>query len=106
MQQLGLSFDIRDPAPQWDLPPEPARARATDPEPSHAAAAKVDAKGLAALVLAELARAPGTTHELADRLGISLVTVSPRMKPLEGAGLVTRAGKRDGRTVWKRKPPA
>lgn len=77
-------------------------ARRTNPSTSREAAAKVDGKGLAAQVLAELAKGEGTTHELAQRLHLSLVTVSPRMAPLQRKGLVTMAGKRDGRTVWRR----
>jgi hypothetical protein len=86
--------------------PRPAAAGARAPPGSgdvRAAAARVQAPTIAAKVLAELANGPGTTHELAARLGMSLVTVSPRMKPLEAANRVERAGERDGRTVWKAK---
>jgi DNA-binding transcriptional ArsR family regulator len=79
-----------------------AKARATDPATSRAAAATVDAHGIALQVLNELrSGGPGTSHELAERLGMQLVTVSPRMKPLEDAGKVRRAGRRDKRTVWE-----
>lgn len=79
-----------------------AHARATDPSTSHRAAAKVDAKGVSGLVLDELrAHGPGTAHDLAERLGLSLVTVSPRMRPLVVKRLVTASGKAEGRTVWK-----
>lgn len=85
----------------------PALARSTDPETSHAAAAVVDAAGLAGKVLADLhAHGPATSHAIADRLGLELVTVSPRMRPLEKLELVERAGKQDGRTVWKAKAAA
>jgi DNA-binding MarR family transcriptional regulator len=78
-----------------------AQARRSDPSTSRDAAARVDGKALAAQVHNELVRGgPGTSHELAERLNMSLVTVSPRMKPLEDAGKVKRCGKRDGRTVW------
>jgi DNA-binding MarR family transcriptional regulator len=80
-----------------------ALARHRDPATSRAAAARVQAPTIAAKVLAELANGPGTTHELAARLGMSLVTVSPRMKPLEAANRVERAGERDGRTIWRAK---
>lgn len=81
-----------------------ARARSSDPQTARDAAHRVDGKGLAALVLAELrANGPGTSHEIASRMDRDLVTVSPRMKPLENAGLVERAGRRDGRTVWRAK---
>jgi hypothetical protein len=79
-----------------------ALARMTDPATSHEAAGRVDGKSLAAMVLAELkAGGAGTSHELAERMGLSLVTVSPRMRPLANAGKVIEDGKRSGRTVWK-----
>lgn len=79
-----------------------ALARSTDPDTSHAAAARTDGKQLGWLVHAYLlANGPRTSHQVADGLGLSLVTVSPRMKPLESLGLVERAGKVDGRTLWK-----
>lgn len=88
MEQLGLDFA--------------ARARRSDPGTSHAAAATIDAKSLAGQVLADLRdRGPGTSHEIAERMGLQLVTVSPRMKPLEDAGKVRRAGKKQGRTIWE-----
>jgi DNA-binding MarR family transcriptional regulator len=78
-----------------------ALSRATDPDTSRAAAARVDAKGLALRVLEELRKnGPGTSHELAARMNLDLVTVSPRLKPLEDAKHVRRDGRRDGRTVW------
>lgn len=87
MNQLAIDFS--------------ALCRRTDPETSAKAAERVNGKALAELVLADLkARGPGTAHEIAERMGLSLVTVSPRMKPLEEAGKVIRCGKRDGRTVW------
>jgi DNA-binding transcriptional ArsR family regulator len=86
--QLGLDFS--------------AHARRSDPETSKAAAGSVDAVGLALVVLESLRQhGPATAHELADRLSLQLVTVSPRLKPLEDRGKVRRAQeKRQGRTVW------
>lgn len=79
-----------------------ARARASDPETSSAAAGRIDGSALALKVLESLRRdGPGSSHDIADRLGLSLVTVSPRMKPLEDAGKVQRDGKANGRTIWK-----
>lgn len=79
-----------------------AFARSTDPSTSHEAAARVQATTIAELVLGELrANGPGTAHELAARLDLSLVTVSPRMRPLAAKHLVIEDGKRNGRTVWK-----
>jgi predicted ArsR family transcriptional regulator len=61
------------------------------------------------LVLSILQRRPSglTTHELADVLQLSLVTVSPRMRPLVRRGAVIDSGERrknvSGRAsiVWK-----
>lgn len=83
-----------------------AFARRTDPEPSHEAAAKVKTADLEQIVLDALASlGPSTTEQLAAFLGISLVTISPRLKPLEGKGRVVRDGKRKNAsgvsaTVW------
>ena len=86
-----------------------ARARRTDPATSHAAAASVELRVsnielqvLAALVL----RGPSTSHELADYTGLSLVTVSPRMAPLESRGMVKRVGLGNRRTIWDVTPRA
>lgn len=81
--------------------PLKALARRRDPETSQEAAGRCDAKGLALAVLTELGRGPGTCHELAERMHASLVSISPRMKPLEVLGRVERAGRRGGRTIWK-----
>lgn len=88
MNQLAIDFE--------------ARARRADPETSQEAAGRVDGKRMAERVLADLrANGPATSHEIAKRTGLDLVTVSPRMKPLETANLVKRAGRRDNRTVWE-----
>lgn len=90
MEQLALVAPLR------------ALARRSDPATSRAAAASIDAESISGKVLAELReKGPGTSHELASRARLDLVTVSPRMKPLEKLGLVRRAGKRDNRTVWE-----
>lgn len=91
VEQLALGAPLR------------ALARATDPATSHAAAAKLDPKHLISRIRVCLWMHPAglTTHELKDLLQVELVSVSPRMKPLEQAGLVVRDGKRAGRTVWK-----
>jgi DNA-binding MarR family transcriptional regulator len=89
-----------------------AHARRTDPETAHEAAESIsDAlPALEAQVLTAL-RARGdrgaTTHELAEYLQLSLVTVSPRLRPLALKGLVLDSGfKRAGSSgrrsiVWK-----
>lgn len=90
MEQLAFDAPLR------------ALARRRDPETSQEAAGRVDAKGLAAAVLAELcAHGPGTCHELAERMDKGLVSISPRMKRLEELGRVERAGKSHGRTIWR-----
>lgn len=85
-----------------------ARARKSDPETSHEAAGLVDAAGLMNMIEAELRQYPAglTTQELADYLDRKLVSISPRMKPMEQAGRVKRAGKRKTpgnaqATIWK-----
>jgi DNA-binding MarR family transcriptional regulator len=86
-----------------------ALARTSDPATSHAAAADVslrvnniELQVLAALVL----RGPSTSHDLADYTGLSLVTVSPRMAPLESRGLVKRFCVINRRTIWDVTPRA
>ena len=72
-----------------------AVARATDPSTSHEAAASVNATRLESIILDKLKRYPSpgaTTHELAQALGLELVSISPRMKPLKDKGLVCDTG--------------
>lgn len=89
--------------PSDDMGPLFAHARASDPETSHEAAAKVNVGELEAKVLKVLrvAEGPKSSHDIAAILGAELVSISPRMKPLEARGLVERAGKADGRTLWR-----
>jgi DNA-binding MarR family transcriptional regulator len=86
-----------------------ALARATDPGTSHDAAQSVSATVLEAQVLRAI-RDSGdrgaTLDEIMERTGLEKVTASPRAKPLEGKGLIVRAGKRPGlsgraQTVWR-----
>ena len=81
----------------------PPRARRTDPATSHDAAARTDAPTLQARVLRVLRDHPAglTTHELAEKMKESLVTISPRLAPLQRKGLVESAGKVCGRTRWR-----
>lgn len=85
-----------------------AYSRGGDPYTSHAAAGSVHAAALERLVLTSLRTAgPATSFQLADRLQLSLVTVSPRMKPLVRKGLVRDSGGRHKgesgrrRIVWE-----
>lgn len=93
-----------------DAPTERGAARHADPDTAKAAAKTVAVADLEALVLGALRKfrlAGMTTHELAEYLKLSLVSVSPRMRPLVKKGLVVDSGERragtSGRTsiVWK-----
>lgn len=45
---------------------------------------------------------PMTTHRIAEVTGMTVVAVSPRIKPLRDKGLVESAGVREeGRGVWR-----
>ena len=86
-----------------------AYARRTDPITSKESAQRVTASvsELQQLVLAALRKfGPGTTEEIARWTAKSLVTISPRLKPLEAKGAVIRSGKKVNQsghaaTVWK-----
>lgn len=77
-----------------------AHARRTDPATSRAAAASLSAATLTRLedLVLRACRDAGesglTTIELADRLGIDRVTVSPRIRPLVEKGLLADSGAR------------
>lgn len=86
-----------------------ALARSSDPDTSHAAAAGVQVETVEARVLGALRLRPAglTTHDLASALGLSLVTVSPRMRPLVKRGEVRDSGFRarlpgqPSRIIWQ-----
>jgi predicted transcriptional regulator len=84
--------------------------RNTDPDSSHAAARSLNLTRLEALVFNNLESAgPATTEELAQRMNMRLVTVSPRLRPLEEKGRVVRNGSRlnpSGRKaiIWRANP--
>lgn len=69
-------------------------ARRTDPDTSRDAAKSINVTGLEQLVLEALADRPMTSYELAEHLHLSLVTVSPRLRPLCDKGLVEDSGER------------
>lgn len=80
-----------------------ALARRTDPETSRQAAIDLgDTTPIEQRVL-DCLRHNGrcTAHDVARLLNLELVTVSPRMAPLERAGKVERAGCRGRRTLWR-----
>jgi len=79
-------------------------ARRRDPETSQRAARMVNANSIAGRILEALRdHGPATSRDLAKRLNIDLVSVSPRLKPLEDAGLVTRhdTDPEQGMTLWR-----
>ena len=81
-----------------------AYARTSDPLTSDEAADRVPVNRLEEVCLRHLQwRYPEgmTSYELALASGLSLVTISPRLKPLETKGCVYRNGiRRQGRQVW------
>lgn len=86
-----LAFDV----------PLRALARRRDPVTSKAAARRVNAVSISARVCESLRTyGPADTDQLAARLGLKLVTVSPRMRPLARKGGVVELEARDGKIVW------
>lgn len=89
-----------------------AYARSTDRDTSHEAAESVRATELEATVLNALRRFPNgaTSYQLAESLRLSLVTVSPRLRPLVSKGLAEDTGRRErgpsgrSQTVWRASP--
>lgn len=68
--------------------------RKHDPETSKAAARSTDATLLELAVLHGLAQRSMSSHELAEALGMELVSVSPRLAPLVRKGKVRDSGQR------------
>jgi hypothetical protein len=91
-------------------PPE-TRARASDPDTSREAAKRANqyASRIDAAIIGYPTRHPhgGTSRDISAETGLDLVSVSPRLKPLEKAGRVRRAGRRVnptsgcGATNWR-----
>jgi len=106
-------FDLFAPPPPRRGQPTPARARRTDPQTSHDAAAHVPVRPLWAAVH-EAYRAAGsrglTSYELAAVTGRDRVSVSPCLRPMERAGwLIETEDRRPGPTgapgiVWRIAP--
>ena len=83
----------------------PALARRSDPATSHEAAAQIApaVDGLERAVLAQVVlhgSAGVTMHDVADRLGIPLVSASPRFAPLQRKSQIVAIGKIQRRTLW------
>lgn len=74
-------------APEIDTP---GAARVADPDTAKQAASKLPARAVENIVLHAIESAPDglTSEEAAERTGLSLVTVSPRMRPLERQGKI------------------
>ena len=88
---------------------ETGRSRRADPVTAKQAARKVAAPRLEQVVLDALRGTDGlTSEEIAARTGLSLVTVSPRLRPLVNKGLVEDSGQTrrnvSGRAaiIWKK----
>ena len=73
-------------------------ARRTDPATSHESARRIESAKtrLEQIVLDALRTAPAglTSHQIADKTGLSLVSVSPRLHPLMLRGAVIDTGER------------
>lgn len=92
MNQMAITF-------------EPVRARKRDPETSQRAASRVErfASGHFAKILKGLARFTCATYrEIAAEAGLEPVAVARRLRELETAGMIERAGQTNGFTLWKR----
>lgn len=77
---------------QMPLDFEPVRARKSDPNTSHKAAATVKAGTVRALILHCLSTHNLTTEQIAAILDKPRDSISPHMKPLEKMGHVRRTG--------------
>lgn len=72
-----------------------ARSRSSDPHTSRLAAASVNTTRLEQMVVDAIAEhGPMTSFQLAGVLDLSLVTVSPRLRPLADKGYVKDSGER------------
>ena len=72
-----------------------AVARRSDPETAHQAAEKVETAKLESEVMYCLHEyGPQTSAEIAERCGRALVSISPRLKPLEAKGKVRKTSER------------
>lgn len=79
----------------WQSAVDDAWARSNDPATAHDAAQTTNAARMNAIVVKALRElGPSTTEELAAHTGESLVSVSPRMRPLARQLVVEEAGKR------------
>ncbi len=76
-------------------PPDEAWARSSDPTTARDAAATTNATRMNAIVLRALKHlGEATSEEVAHWAGESLVSVSPRFRPLARQGVIEERGKR------------
>ena len=78
-------------------------ARSTDPIQSHLTVDSILSGTIRERIVACLKQyGRQSSHDLAERLGVSLVTVSPMIKPLRKLGMVRDSGViANRRTLWE-----
>jgi predicted transcriptional regulator len=105
MQSDPRQLSLLDPPP-----PIPGAVRHNDPETSKAAAESFDANSLEMRVYQYLVDSgPSILDEICHGMKLDKVTASPRLRPLERAGMVVRCPSRTGfsgrpQTEWKAIP--
>jgi hypothetical protein len=74
------------------------RARRSDPETSHAAAARSRAfsESHAGRIHVALTQGPATAHELSERIGLTVVQIDRRLPELGRVGMARVVPKADG----------
>lgn len=77
-------------------PPYPATPGYKEPTTSKDAAKAIEpkARGLRGMCLAAIEKQPGTPDEIADRLGLTVLSVRPRITELKELGLIEQTGVR------------
>ncbi len=70
----------------------PARARASDPATSHAAARRAPVANHCAMILDALAAGPAGQSGIASRTGLTVAAVSKRLSGLRNDGHIERCG--------------
>jgi predicted ArsR family transcriptional regulator len=78
------------------------RARRSDPETSHAAAARSHAfsESHAGRIHVALTQGPATAHELSERIGLTVVQIDRRLPELRRAGMA-RVVVEDGESLTR-----
>lgn len=104
---LYADFAAADRVPDWVAPDSPVGrelARVTDPESSHAAAARAVDSGLVRghehLILDGAAKWPGkTANELAPLIGLTNVQINRRLSVMGAKGLIRRVAPASGKEL-------